>query len=108
MKSESVYKISTLMEFAGDQSPALCSTVAGDNGGYGGIRVHGFATEGRMTRPERQLEEELLDELRRINTDNSHHRYDVLLLINGVPVPQIELKILGISPRRAMEQIVEY
>src|SRR4051812_593130 len=22
----------------------------------------------------------------RINTDNSHHRYDVLLLINGVPV----------------------
>ncbi len=44
----------------------------------------------------------------RINTDNSHHRYDVILLINGVPVVQIELKTLGISPRRAMEQIVGY
>src|SRR5690606_1444785 len=44
----------------------------------------------------------------RINTDNSHHRYDVLLLINGVPVAQIELKTLGINPRRAIEQIVEY
>jgi type I site-specific restriction-modification system R (restriction) subunit len=44
----------------------------------------------------------------RVNTDNSHHRYDVILLINGVPVVQIELKTLGISPRRAMEQIVEY
>jgi type I restriction enzyme R subunit len=44
----------------------------------------------------------------RINTDNSHHRYDVILLINGVPIVQIELKTLGISPRRAMEQIVEY
>ena len=44
----------------------------------------------------------------RINTDYSHHRYDVLLLINGVPVVQIELKTLGINPRRAMEQIVEY
>ncbi len=44
----------------------------------------------------------------RINTDNSHHRYDVLLLINGVPCVQIELKTLGIQPRRAMEQIVDY
>src|SRR5205809_455886 len=44
----------------------------------------------------------------RINTDNSHHRYDVLLLINGVAVAQIELKTLGINPRRAIEQIVEY
>jgi type I restriction enzyme R subunit len=44
----------------------------------------------------------------RINTDNSHHRYDVMLLINGVPVVQIELKALGIKPRRAMEQIVDY
>jgi type I restriction enzyme R subunit len=44
----------------------------------------------------------------RINTDNSHHRYDVILLINGVPVVQIELKTLGINPRRAMEQIVDY
>jgi len=44
----------------------------------------------------------------RINTDYSHHRFDVLLLINGVPVTQIELKTLGVSPRRAMEQIVDY
>ena len=45
---------------------------------------------------------EVINQLR-INTDNSHHRYDVLILINGVPVVQIELKTLGISPRRAME-----
>ena len=44
----------------------------------------------------------------RINTDNSHHRYDVLILVNGVPCVQIELKTLGVNPRRAMEQIVEY
>ncbi|HHU0103055.1 TPA: type I restriction endonuclease subunit R [Legionella pneumophila] len=44
----------------------------------------------------------------RINTDYSHHRYDVILLINGVPVVQIELKSLTITPRRAMQQIVEY
>ncbi|MEB1537667.1 type I restriction endonuclease subunit R [Xanthomonas campestris pv. campestris] len=44
----------------------------------------------------------------RINTDDSHHRYDVILLINGVPAVQIELKTLGINPRRAIEQIVEY
>ncbi len=50
---------------------------------------------------------EVVNQLR-INTDYSHHRYDVMLLINGVPVVQIELKSLGISPRRAMEQIVEY
>jgi type I restriction enzyme, R subunit len=50
---------------------------------------------------------EVINQLR-INTDNSHHRYDVILLINGVPCVQIELKTLGVSPRRAMEQIVEY
>jgi type I restriction enzyme R subunit len=50
---------------------------------------------------------EVVNQLR-INTDNSYHRYDVLLLINGVPVTQIELKTLGVNPRRAMEQIVEY
>ncbi|KRC80216.1 type I restriction endonuclease subunit R [Sphingomonas sp. Root241] len=44
----------------------------------------------------------------RINTDNSHHRYDVILLINGVPVVQIELKTMAVSPRRAMQQIVDY
>jgi len=50
---------------------------------------------------------EVINQLR-INTDNSHHRYDVIILINGVPVVQIELKTLGINPGRAMEQIVEY
>src|SRR5882672_9190213 len=50
---------------------------------------------------------EVVNQLR-INTDNSHHRYDVMLLINGVPVTQIELKTLGINPRRAIEQIVDY
>jgi type I restriction enzyme R subunit len=50
---------------------------------------------------------EVVNQLR-INTDYSHHRFDVLLLINGVPVTQIELKTLGVNPRRAMEQIVEY
>lgn len=44
----------------------------------------------------------------RINTDYSYHQYDVLLLINGVPAVQIELKTLGINPRRAIQQIVEY
>ena len=50
---------------------------------------------------------EVVNQLR-INTDNSHHRYDVLLLLNGIPVVQIELKTLEVSPRRAMQQIVEY
>ena len=50
---------------------------------------------------------EVINQLR-INTDNSHHRYDVILLINGVPVVQIELKALEVSPRRAMQQIVDY
>lgn len=50
---------------------------------------------------------EVVNQLR-INTDYSHHRYDVILLINGVPVVQIELKTLAISARRAMQQIVDY
>ena len=50
---------------------------------------------------------EVVNQLR-INTDSSHHRYDVLLLINGIPAVQIELKNLTISPRRAMQQIVDY
>ena len=50
---------------------------------------------------------EVISQLR-INTDNSHHRYDVLILINGMPCAQVELKALGIQSRRAMEQIVEY
>lgn len=32
---------------------------------------------------------EVVNQLR-INTDNSHHRYDVILLINGVPVGHLE------------------
>ncbi len=50
---------------------------------------------------------EVINQLR-INTRSSYHRYDVILLINGVPVVQIELKTLGKSPRRAMQQIVDY
>src|ERR1035437_7262372 len=50
---------------------------------------------------------EVVNQLR-INTDNSHHRYDVILLINGVPTVQVELKTLAVSPRRAMQQIVDY
>jgi len=44
----------------------------------------------------------------RIHTRSSFHRYDVILLINGLPLVQIELKTLQVSPRRAMQQIVEY
>ena len=44
----------------------------------------------------------------RLNTDNTHRRYDVIILINGVPTVQVELKTLGITPRRAIEQIVDY
>lgn len=50
---------------------------------------------------------EVINQLR-INTDNSNHRYDVIILINGVPVVQVELKSLQITPKKAMEQIVEY
>ena len=50
---------------------------------------------------------EVINQLR-INTEYSNHRYDVIILINGVPVVQVELKTLQITPKRAMEQIVEY
>lgn len=50
---------------------------------------------------------EIINQLR-INTNNSHHRYDVILLINGIPVTQVELKASDVSPRRAMQQIVDY
>ncbi len=50
---------------------------------------------------------EVINQLR-MNTEDSYHRYDVILLINGVPVVQIELKTLNVTPKRAMEQIVEY
>ncbi|MFZ7699776.1 type I restriction endonuclease, partial [Bacillus cereus] len=45
---------------------------------------------------------EVINQLR-INTDNSNHRYDVIILINGVPVVQVELKSLQITPKKAME-----
>lgn len=50
---------------------------------------------------------EVISQLR-INTENSHQRYDIILLINGLPVVQIELKKLDISPRKAMQQVVDY
>ncbi len=50
---------------------------------------------------------EVINQLR-INTENSHQRYDVIILINGIPAVQIELKTLQVTPKRAMEQIVEY
>jgi type I restriction enzyme R subunit len=50
---------------------------------------------------------EVINQLR-INTENSNHRYDVILLINGLPVVQIELKKLDVSHRKAMQQIVDY
>lgn len=50
---------------------------------------------------------EVINQLR-INTDNSNHRYDVIILVNGIPVVQVELKSLQITPKKAMEQIVNY
>ena len=50
---------------------------------------------------------EVINQLR-INTKNSNHRYDVILLINGLPLVQIELKTLEISPNVAIKQIVDY
>lgn len=50
---------------------------------------------------------EVVNQLR-MNTASSNHRYDVILLMNGIPIVQIELKTLEVSPRRAMQQIVDY
>ena len=50
---------------------------------------------------------EVVNQLK-MNTDYSHQRYDVMILINGIPLVQIELKTLGKSPRKAMQQIVDY
>lgn len=44
----------------------------------------------------------------RMNTRSSHHRYDVILLLNGLPLVQIEIKSLHVSPRKAMQQIIDY
>jgi type I restriction enzyme, R subunit len=48
------------------------------------------------------------DAPRRLNTDNSGNRYDVVFPIHGVPAAKIELRALGINPRRAMERLGEY
>ena len=50
---------------------------------------------------------EVVNQLR-MSTDRSHHRYDVILLINGLPMVQLELKTLDVTPRRAMQQIMDY
>ncbi|WP_419594388.1 type I restriction endonuclease, partial [Thiolapillus sp.] len=50
---------------------------------------------------------EVVNQLR-INTKSSFQRYDVILLLNGLPLVQIELKALQVSPRKAMQQIVDY
>lgn len=50
---------------------------------------------------------EVINQLR-MNTEKSNHRYDVILLLNGLPLVQIELKTFEISPRKAMQQIVDY
>ena len=50
---------------------------------------------------------EVINQLR-INTENSNQRYDIILLINGLPVVQIELKKIDVSPQKAMQQIVDY
>ncbi|PST95326.1 DEAD/DEAH box helicase [Photobacterium iliopiscarium] len=50
---------------------------------------------------------EVINQLK-MDTGESNHRYDVILLINGVPTVQIELKAYDIVTRRAMEQIIDY
>ncbi|MCS7004856.1 MAG: type I restriction endonuclease [Cytophagales bacterium] len=50
---------------------------------------------------------EVINQLR-INNQNSYRRYDVMILINGISLVQIELKSLEVNPRRAIQQIIEY
>ena len=59
-------------------------------------RVH--LTDAEFTR--------LMDEIHqlRMNTRNSFQRYDVILLINGLPVVQIELKTFGLGSARPHPQ----
>ncbi len=52
-------------------------------------------------------EYEVINQLK-MDTAKSNHRYDVMILINGIPVVQVELKTLEISTRKAMQQIVDY
>lgn len=50
---------------------------------------------------------EVVNQLK-INTTNSNQRYDVIILVNGLPLVQIELKKHTVSPLKAVEQIVRY
>lgn len=50
---------------------------------------------------------EVINQLR-INTESSHQRYDVIILLNGLPLVQVELKNIDVTPRKAIEQIVNY
>lgn len=50
---------------------------------------------------------EVVNQLK-INTHSSFQRYDVILLLNGVPVVQVELKKKDVTPQVAMRQIVDY
>lgn len=50
---------------------------------------------------------EVVNQLR-INTESSHQRYDVIILLNGLPLVQVELKNIDVNPRKAIEQIVNY
>ena len=43
-----------------------------------------------------------------INTANSRQRYDVIILINGLPLVQIELKSPGVEINEAINQINRY
>lgn len=52
-------------------------------------------------------EYEVINQLK-INTTNSNQRYDVIILVNGLPLVQIELKNHSVSPLKAVEQIVRY
>lgn len=43
----------------------------------------------------------------RINTENSHQRFDFILLINGLPMVQIELKKQDISQTANLKSFVD-
>ena len=46
---------------------------------------------------------EVINQLR-MNTANSFHRYDVVLLLNGLPILQVELKQLSVNPGRRLNK----
>lgn len=49
-------------------------------------------------------EYEVINQLR-INTENSFQRYDVIILINGLPIVQIELKKLMCRPEKQCNKL---